>query len=259
MTDALLPGILVGSILLVSILTLAGTILSLRSSRRLGALGEDRNELLRDQWDRLEFLQDERQMLIDELERQSRERQLLVEFLGKTPPQLVEDLKKERRNYLKAQERIEDLKQERLRLEQELYQLKEQVEQEHRGHVESLRRAELLELQQKEQSGIQEELERLGQEHQHLTEDLKREREQRLRAQRQADKQEQERTRLEGEVRSLRAELERQRRVPARDPVKASEASHPWWRRRALVVGLLIGALILWLTSLMVALYLASP
>src|SRR5215208_3689795 len=101
MMDLLLPGVL-----LVSIVTLIITIGSLRSSRRSEVLGEDRYELLRDQRDRLELLREERRMLIEELERQSREHQQLMEFLGKIPSQLVEDLKKERREHLEAQERI---------------------------------------------------------------------------------------------------------------------------------------------------------
>jgi SMC interacting uncharacterized protein involved in chromosome segregation len=243
---------------MVSILTLAGTILNLRSSRRSEVRGEDRYELLRDQHDRMEFLREERQMLIEELERQSRERQQLTEFLGKTPSQLVEDLKQVRREHLEAQERIENLRQERLRFEQELHHLRELLEQERRGHLESQQRAEQLEREQEEQSGIQQEVERLGEERQRLTEDLRREREERLGAQRRADKQEQERARLERELRSLKAELDSHRRAPTRDPVKESEASHPWWRRRVLIVGLLFGALMLWLTSLGVALSLLS-
>jgi len=62
-----------------------------------------------------------------------------MEFLGKTPPQLVEALKKERGEHLKARERIEDLKQERLRLEQELHQLKGQLEREHSETEDRLR------------------------------------------------------------------------------------------------------------------------
>jgi chromosome segregation ATPase len=244
---------------LVSILTLAGTILSLRSSRRSEALGEDRYELLRDQWDYLEFLREERRMLIEDLERQSRERQQLMEFLGKTPSQLVEDLKKERGERLEAQERTEHLKQEGLRLEQELHQAKEHLDQERRAHLEAQQRAKRLERHEKEQSGIQQELERLGEERQRLTDDLEREREKRLRAERLADNQEQERARLEGESRSLRAELASQKRAPTRAPVKESEASHPWWRRPVLVIGLVLGAIILWLTSLGIGLYLLSP
>ena|SRR5215211_6395723 len=140
MTDVLLTAVLLGSILLVSILTLAGTILSLRSSRRSEVLGEDRYELLRDQRDRLELLREERRMLIEELERQSREHQQLMEFLGKIPSQLVEDLKKERREHLEAQERIEDLKQERLRLEQERARLEGEVRS-LRAELDSQRRA----------------------------------------------------------------------------------------------------------------------
>jgi hypothetical protein len=99
----------------------------------------------------------------------------------------------------------------------------------------------------------------LGEERQRLTDDLEREREERLRAERQADSQVQERARLEGEFRSLRAELDSQRRAPTRDPFNQSEASHPWWRRPVLVIGLVFGALILWLTSLGIGLYLLSP
>jgi chromosome segregation ATPase len=259
MTDVSLPLVLLGSILLVSILTLAGTFLSLRSSRRSEALGEDRYELLRDQWDRLEFLREERRMLIEDLERQSRERQQLMEFLEKTPSQLVEDLKKERREYLQIQKRTEELKQEVLRLEQELHQTKEHLDRERRAHLEAQQRAEQLERYEKEQSGIQQELERLGEQRQRLTEDLKREREERLRVEQRADNQEQERTRLEEELLSLRAELDNQKRAPTRDPVMESEATHPWWRRPVLVIGLLLGTLILWITSLGVSLNLLSP
>ena len=257
MTDVLIP-----AVLLVSILTLAIAIRSLRSSRRSEALDENRYELLRDQWDRLEFMREERRMLIEELERQSQERQQLTEFLGKTPPQLVEDLKnlkKERGELLETQERIEDLEQERLRMERELHRLKEQLEQEHRGHLQSQQRAERLEREQKERSGIQQGAERLRQELQRLTEDLNREREERLGAQRRAEQREQERVRLEREVRSLKAQVDSHRRAPTRGRVKESEASLPWWRRPVLVFGLLFGALAAWFTSLMVALYLVSP
>ena len=46
-------------------------------------------------------------------------------------------------------------------------------------------------------------------------------------------------------------ELERRKRAPAR---AASRASRPWWRRPLLVVGVLLGVLIAWFTSLVVAL-----
>ncbi len=117
---SLLTGLL-ATILAVSILTLAIAIRNLHSSRRSVALGEDRYELLRDQQGRLEVLREERQMLIEELGRQSREREQLMEMLKKTPKQLVEDLKKEREEHLEARERIEDL-------EEELHQLMEQLE-----------------------------------------------------------------------------------------------------------------------------------
>jgi pyruvate/2-oxoglutarate dehydrogenase complex dihydrolipoamide acyltransferase (E2) component len=123
-TDVLLPVALLACILVVSILTLAIVIRNLRSSRRSVALGEDRYELQRDQHERLALLREERQTLLEELERQSREREQLMELLEKTPQQLVEDLEKEREVHLEARERIEYLEQER-------HQLMEQLEREH--------------------------------------------------------------------------------------------------------------------------------
>jgi chromosome segregation ATPase len=254
-----MTNILLLAVLLVSILALALAVRNVRSSRRSEALGEDRYELLRDNWNRLELLREERRMLREELDRQAHERQQLMEFVGKTPPQLVEDLNKERGAHLEAQERIEDLKQQRLRLEQELHRLREELERERQEHLESQQRAERLEREQKEQSDVQQEVGRLGQERQRLTEDLEREREERLVAQRRVEQQEHERARLEGEVRRLKAQLDNHRRAPTREGVRESQASHPWRRRPILVVGLLFGALIAWLTSLMVALYLVSP
>ena len=259
MTDVLPLVVILLSILLVGLLTLAVAIRTMRSSVRSEILGEDRYELLRDQWNRLEVLREERQMLIEELERESRERQQLTEMLGKTPPQLVEDLKKVRREHLEAQERIEDLKQERLRLEQGLHQLEEQLERDRRARLESQRRAEQLERQQKELPGIQQEVERLNGERQRLTEELNKEREEHSAAQRRAEQQEKERARLEKEFRRLRAALDSRGRVLARDQAKESELGRPWWRRPVLVVVLLFGAFLLWLTSLIVGLYQVSP
>jgi chromosome segregation ATPase len=247
MRDVLLPAVILVTILLVSILTLAVANRCLRSSRRSESLNEDRYELLRDQWARLEFLREERKMLIDELERQSRERQQLTAFLGKTPPQLVEVLKRERTEHLEAQERIEDL-------EQELQRLEEQLERERQGHLESQRRVEQLERQQKEQSGTRQEVERLSQERHRLAEDLEREREVRLGAQRRIEQQEQERAHLQREFRRLKAELDSRSGAPIPDRVKEADGSRPWWRKPALVVGLLFGGLLLWLTSLVVGL-----
>lgn len=259
MIDVLPLVVILVSILLVGLLTLAVAIRTMRSSGRSEMLGEDRYELLRDQWNRLEVLREERQMLIEELERESRERQHLMDLLGKTPPQLVEDLKKERSGHLEAQKRIENLKQERLRLEQGLHQLGKQLDRERQARLESQRRAEQLERQRKEQSGIQQEIERLNQERQGLTEELKKEREEHLTAQRRAEQQEKERARLESEIRPLRATLDSHGREPARDQVKGPELGRPGWRRPVLVVGLLIGVLLLWIISLMVGLYLATP
>jgi non-ribosomal peptide synthetase component F len=114
-----------------------------------------------------------------------------------------------------------------------------------------LRRAEGLEREQKQSSGIQQEVEQLRQERQRLAEDFERAREEHLNVQQRAERQEQERARLEQELQQSQAELERRKRVPAR---ASSRASRPWWRRPILVVGLLLGALIAWFTSLVLAL-----
>src|SRR5215217_8855488 len=47
---------------------------SLRGTHRAEELGEGRYELLRDQHERLELLREERRMLLDELERERRDR-----------------------------------------------------------------------------------------------------------------------------------------------------------------------------------------
>jgi len=93
-------------------------------------------------------------------------------------------------------------------------------------------------------SRVQQEAERLRQERQRLAEEH-------VNVQRQAERQEHELARLEQELGRSQAELERRKRTPAR---AASRASHPWWRRPLLVVGVLLGVLIAWFTSLAVAL-----
>jgi hypothetical protein len=110
-----------------------------------------------------------------------------------------------------------------------------------------LRRAEGLEREQTEGSAVQQEAERLRQERQRLAEDLERVREERVEVQRRAKRQELELARLEQEL---------NHRKGAADPDRAAEsgAGHPWWRRPLLVVGLLLGVLIAWFTSLAVAL-----
>ena len=129
--------------------------------------------------------------------------------------------------------------------------MEEVLDRERWGHQEILRRAEGLEREQTEVSEVQQEAERLGQERERLAEDLERGREERVEVQRRAEQLEQERARLEQELGRSQAELERRKRAPAR---AASRASRPWWRRPILVVGLLVGALIAWFTSLAVAL-----
>jgi Flp pilus assembly protein TadB len=102
-------------------------------------------------------------------------------------------------------------------------------------------------------SRVQQDAERLGQEHQQLIEDLETEREQRLATQQQAERLEEEGRRLQQEHQRLEEELEQECRKRTPDRAE-SMSSHPWWRRPLLVVGLLLGVLIAWFTSLAVAL-----
>jgi hypothetical protein len=76
MTNALL-----GGILLIGVATLIVAFRTLRSSQRSEGLDQDRYELLRDQRERLQLLCEERRMLVEELGRESRERQQLIETL----------------------------------------------------------------------------------------------------------------------------------------------------------------------------------
>jgi chemotaxis response regulator CheB len=142
-----------------------------------------------------------------------------------------------------------------LRPSREEYQLAvEELERERQEHQEILRRAEGLELEQTQVSEVQQEAERLRQERQRLAEELEREREERVKVQRQTEQQEQARVRLEGELQRSQAELDSQKRAPAHKRSDESGASRSRSRRPLLVVGLLLGGLIAWFTSLVVAL-----
>jgi type II secretory pathway pseudopilin PulG len=70
-------GMLLVSVLLVGIVILVAILVTLRSSRRAEELGEDRYELLRDQQEWLELLREERKMLTEKLEQESKERRQL--------------------------------------------------------------------------------------------------------------------------------------------------------------------------------------
>src|SRR5215218_9287440 len=102
-------------------------------------------------------------------------------------------------------------------------------------------------------SGDQQEAERLRQERHRLAKDFERAHEEHLNVQQRAEQQEQERARLEHELGRAQAELDHRKRTSVRDSAAESRASLPWWRRPLLVVGLLLGALIAWFTSLVVA------
>jgi chromosome segregation ATPase len=231
-------------VLLASVASFAVAILTFRSSRRSEDLGEDRYELLRDQRERLDLLREERRMLTEELERESRERRHLTQFLEETDPRLSAGLERRRQAPLESEPEAQRLEEERRRLQRE--------------HQEILRRAEELEREQTEVAGVQQEAQRLRQEGQRLAEDLERGREERAEVQRRAEQQEQELARLKQELLRSQAEPDRE---AALDRGDKSGASPSWrrrptfWRRRPIVVaGILLGALVAWFTSLVVAL-----
>jgi chromosome segregation ATPase len=225
MIDVLLP-----IVLFVGIATFAVVVVTLRSSRRSEVLGEGRYDLLRSQQEQLESMREERRMLIEELERESQERQQLMEILKGASPRLTEDLEQAQQRNIENERRAEQQEQERLRLEQELRRLEEELKQE--GD---------------ERSRIQQQAEGAAHDLQQLRGDLEREREERQEAQRVAERLEQERLHLE-------RELDRSKEVPGSGGPKA----RPWWRRPVPVAGLLLGALGVWLISLMVALNILS-
>ena len=66
--------LLLAAVLVVGLASLLVSVRALRSSRRSEEYGADRYELLRDQQDRLELLREERKMLREELEQESKEK-----------------------------------------------------------------------------------------------------------------------------------------------------------------------------------------
>src|SRR5215212_2225878 len=210
---------LLTTIFLVSIATLVVAVGALRSSRRSEELGEDRYELLSDQHDRLELLREERQVLVEELERESRERQRFMDD---------------------ARPHVADVPDEELKL------LEEELERERQAREETARRAEQQEGD--EQSRLEQQAERVAQDLQQLRGDLEREREERLEAQRLAEQLGQERRRLEQELSRSKGGSRSQR-----------SAASPLWRKPFRVVMLLLGSLIVWVISLVVALNILNP
>lgn len=225
MTDALL-------LVIVTIATanLIAAILSLRTSQRSEGLGENRLEMLRDQQERLELLREERQTLIEALEGGSQERRKSSGYVEGGRPQLVEDPKNERESQLLAKQSAERQEQEQSRLQRELVRLQESLERERLEHSENQQAAESLE----------------------------EERAERVKSQRRAEQQEQERARLENELRRSQVELDRLKRAGVQEEGDILNESRPWWRRPLLAVGLLLGVLIAWFTSLLVALNLLA-
>ena len=223
------------------IATLVVGIRILQSSRRSEGLGEDRNELLRDQYERLELLREERQVLIEELEGESRERRQLMEYLGGGRTQLADDQEMEQVRTENARNANQS-EQERLRLEQQLDQLHDELEREQRTHLEA-----------------QQHTEQLEQEHQQLTVDLQNERQEHSEVQQRSEQQEQEKASLEQELQRMKEEADSQKRVSSRNRSQVRGGSRPLWRRVVLLGGLVLVVLVAWLTSLMVALSILTP
>lgn len=130
--SGMLTFLALGALGVANLLAAMGT---LRGARRAEELGEGRFELLRDQHERLELLREEGRMLLDELERERRER-------------------------LEAQRRVKQLMREHphLELERELQRLTEELELEREGrthnHRERQRLGEELERKRLARSGI---------------------------------------------------------------------------------------------------------
>jgi chromosome segregation ATPase len=172
-------------LLLVSTATSTLTIRVLRSSRRSERFGEDHHELLLNQQDQLRLLRE-----------------------GQEHQRLIEELEKERKERLATQQQLE-------RLEQQL----------------SEREQHLLEREQRERLATQQQLERLEQQLLPL---------------------EQERQRLEEELSKLE-------QLPGKHQAELLGTYRSWPRSRLIgVVLLLLGTAVLWLTSLVVALYLLN-
>jgi hypothetical protein len=114
----MLPFLALGAL---GLANLAAAVGALRVARRAEELGEGRFELLRDQHERLELLREERSVLLDELERERRER-------------------------LGAQERVKQLMREHphLELERELQRLREELELEREGRTHNHRERQRL-------------------------------------------------------------------------------------------------------------------
>lgn len=223
------------------IATLVVGIRILQSSRRSESLGEDRNELLRDQYERLELLREERQVLIEELEGESRERRQLMEYLGGGRTQLADDQEMEQVRTENARNANQS-EQERLRLEQQLDQLHDELEREQRTHHEA-----------------QQHTEQLEQEQQQLTVDLQNERQAHSEIQQRSEQQEQEKASLEQELQRMKVEADSQKRVSSRNRSQLRGGSRALWRRVVLLGGLVLVVLVAWLTSLMVALSILTP
>jgi hypothetical protein len=228
-------------IFLTCIVTLIVGVRILQSSRRSESLGEDRNELLRDQYERLELLREERQVLLKKQEDESHERRQLMEFLGGDRTQLVDDREMEQLRTENANN-AQQFEQERLRLEQELDQLREELEREQRTHIEAQQQTERLEL-----------------EHQQLTVDLQNERQERSEAQQRSEQQERELASLEKELQRMKEHSDIQRRVSSQNRSQMRGKPRPVWRRIVLLGGLVLVVLVAWLTSLMMALSILTP
>src|SRR5215203_2570564 len=113
-------------------------------------------------------------------------------------------------------------------------------------------------------SDQQERLKLLHEERQMLSEELKRESQERQRFIEEwrphaAKDLEQGRRRLEQELKRSKEEVGSVGRGPRANRAGQPGGQSPWWRRPVLIVGLLLGALAVWLASLVVALNLLSP
>jgi hypothetical protein len=132
--------------------------------------------------------------------------------------------------------------------------LREEPERERQGNLEAWQKAEQLALEHEALLKVQQEAEQLDKEYQQMVGNLRREQEERLESQQRAERLEQERLHLEQEHQRLKEETDNLKRLVAHRKVEQPAARRPSWRNITVAVVLLLGILVMWFTSLVVAL-----
>lgn len=182
-----------------------------------------------------------------------------MEPLEKERPHSREDQKPKQKLHLVSAQRFEQQEHEPVNAEHERRRLIEELERERRGYLEAQQRIERLEEENEKLLNVQQGLERLSQELQQSIRILENERPKQQDIQQQAKRLEQQRLRLQQEQQQLRIEVDGLKQLPAEDPVGLPAAYRPLWRRPIPVAVRLVTMLVMWLISLVVASNLLHP